>query len=243
MFELIKTEKNKRFYKLNEPIKYIQEYHNIAKEFWEDYHLHINYVKQNNIGGQIYNEYNQETIPDFIEYIVISDGVRVEKQAGYLEAKVEEREKYIEERLAFIGYKCEKTNDIKCTYVDVEITFLEDLSRLPYNYQPYLYDDNKILERIIDYDKIRKEWNDLTKDELIDKYKNCDYKYDFGEYVYEKMQKEIIMEFIKNDVKILKYASEEILEDKKFMIELLKINFDAMKYISYYHFGCNCDGE
>lgn len=235
MFELIKTEKNKRFYKLDEPIKYIEESPNIAKEFWEDYHNHINYVKQNNLftyGSQKYNEYNQETIPDFIEYIVISDGMGVGERAGY-----------IEERVAFIGYKCEKTNEIICTYENVEITFLEDLSRLPYNYKPYLYDDNKILERIIDYDKPRKKWNDLTKDELIDKYKNCDYKYDFGEYVCEEMQKEIIRELIKNDVKILKYANEYVLRDKKFMIELIKINFYAMKYISYYHFGCNCDGE
>lgn len=220
MFELIKTEKNKRFYKLDEPIKYIEYDPYIAKEVWER--------------EKKYNDkYNQETIPDFIEYIVISDGMGVGERAGY-----------IEERVAFIGYKCEKTNEIRCTYENVEITFLEDLSRLPYNYKPYLYDDNKILERIIDYDKIRKEWNDLTKDELIDKYKNSNYKYDFGEYVYEERQKEIIMEFIKDfDNKILKYASEEILEDKKFMLELIKINFDAMKYISYYHFGCNCDGE
>ena len=196
MFELIKTEKNKRFYKLDEPIKYIKYYPYIAKKFWEMYD----------------NKCNQETTPDFIEYIVISDGIGVK------------------ERVAFIGYKCEKTNEIICICGNFENRF-------------NTYYDIWILEGIIYYDKMRKEWNNLTKDELIDKYKNSNYKYDFGEYVCEKMQKEIIMEVILNNPKILKYASEKILEDKEFMLECIKINFDAMKYISYCHFGCNCDGE
>lgn len=211
MFELIKTEKNKRFYKLDEPIKYIEYYPYVAKEVWER--------------EKKYNDkYNQETIPDFIEYIVISDGIDVK------------------ERVAFIGYKCEKTNEIICTYENVENVFkYYDFLQNPLDI--WLDKDDKILKRIIEFDKPRKEWNDLTKDELIDKYKKSNDKYDFGKYVYEKMQKEIIMEFIKNNPKILKYANEYVLKDEKFMIELIKINFYAMKYISYYHFGCNCDGE
>ena len=217
MFELIKTEKNKRFYKLDQPIKYIEYDPYIAKEVWER-------EKKYN------NKYNQETIPDFIEYIVISDGIAIKK----------ERAGKIEERVAFIGYKCEKTNEIICTYEYVENRFdtYYDISQRPYCYVAWLDDDDKILKRIIEFDKLRKEWNDLTKDELIDKYKNSDDKYDFGKYVYEERQKEIIMEFIKDfDFKILKYANEYVLRDKKFMIELIKINFDVMKYISYYNFG------
>lgn len=220
MFELIKTEKNKRFYKLDEPIKYIEYDPYIAKEVWEK--------------EKKYNDkYNQETIPDFIEYIVISDKISLRKEiAGK-----------IEERVAFIGYKCEKTNELICTYEYVENVFkYYDFLQNPHDI--WLDKDDKILKRIIEFDKPRKEWNDLTKDELIDKYKNSAYKYDFGEYVCEEMQKEIIREFIKDfDYKILKYANEYVLRDKKFMLELLKINFDAMKYISYYHFGCNCDGK
>ncbi len=233
MFKLIKTKNNQRFYKLDEPIKYIEEDLYTAKKFWEEFHERITKIKINGFPNgykpssrTLYDEYNQETIPDFIEYIIISDGID------------------IKERVAFIGYKCEKTNEIRCTYQDVEKRIFdtyEDILRRPYNYIADLDDDDKILERIIEFDKPRKEWNNLTKDELIDKYKNSNDKYDFGKYVYEEMQKTIIVERIKNDVDILKHANDKILEDKEFMLELLKINFYAMKYISYYHFGCDCD--
>lgn len=114
-------------------------------------------------------------------------------------------------------------------------------------------------------------WNDLTKDELIDilrDNKRCFYREravlnkinknllnDFDvvielikrigghelKYLNEETQRQIIIKLIKDDDEILKYASNKILEDKEFMIECIKINFYAMNPISNYHCGCNCD--
>jgi hypothetical protein len=57
----------------------------------------------------------------------------------------------------------------------------------------------------------------------------------------KKQKRQNIMEMIKNDPSILRYADKEILEDKEFMIELLKINFDAIEYIACYYKGCYCN--
>jgi hypothetical protein len=56
----------------------------------------------------------------------------------------------------------------------------------------------------------------------------------------KKQKRQNIMEMIKDDPSILRDADEEILEDKEFMLELLKINFDAIRYIAFYYYGCYC---
>jgi hypothetical protein len=57
----------------------------------------------------------------------------------------------------------------------------------------------------------------------------------------KKQKRQNIMEMIKNDPSILRYADKEILEDKEFMLELLKINFEAIGYIACYYEGCYCN--
>lgn len=113
-------------------------------------------------------------------------------------------------------------------------------------------------------------WNDLTKDELIDILRdnkrcffwehavlnkiNKNLLNDFDvvielierigghelKYLNEETQRQIIIKLIKNDGEILKYVDERILKDKEFMLELLKINFDAIGYIACYYKGCYC---
>ncbi len=88
MFKLIKTKNNQRFYKLDEPIKYIEEDLYTAKKFWEEFHERITKIKINGFPNgykpssrTLYDEYNQETIPDFIEYIIISDGIDIKESS------------------------------------------------------------------------------------------------------------------------------------------------------------------
>lgn len=83
-------------------------------------------------------------------------------------------------------------------------------------------------------------WNDLTKDEFMAKYSKPRSRYQPKEILNEKVLKKVIMKFIKDDASILKYVDERILEDKEFMIECIKINFDAIGYIACYYNGCYC---
>ena len=71
------------------------------------------------------------------------------------------------------------------------------------------------------------------------------------QYASKKIQKQIIIENIENNVEELKFeelkfevlkdVSFEILKDKDFMLELIKINYDAMKYIAKRYFRLYCD--
>ena len=78
-----------------------------------------------------------------------------------------------------------------------------------------------------------------NKEEVIWIYNNLNKE--ILKFANEEMQRQIIMQFIRNDDEILRYVSNKILEDKEFMIECIKINFDAMNPISNYYCGCNCD--
>lgn len=83
-------------------------------------------------------------------------------------------------------------------------------------------------------------WNDINREEFMAKYRKSCYGYQPEEILNEKVLKKVIMKFIKDDASILKYVDERIFKDKEFMLELLKINFDAMSYIACYYKGCYC---
>jgi hypothetical protein len=78
-----------------------------------------------------------------------------------------------------------------------------------------------------------------NKEEIIWIYNNLNKE--ILKFANEEMQRQIIVQFIKNDDEILRYVSNEILEDKDFMLELIKINYDAMAHIARRYFRLYCN--